>query len=202
MTSSPATESALKACPLCSCPHVNVARNLKGDVTQAFCKSCDCSAPIAAWNRRPPVASPAGRGERNNGLAAGAAPLLAGQAPSPASGAARFRNKRAVVEAMEFTQGNRAEVMAWCGATKDALSFRRSVLGFCVPIYGVGKAFNIAMVDDWIVKLGDGDFYPCRPDVFSATYEALAGKTAAQQSEGEANQISSSIRSEGLEKKI
>ena len=43
---------ALKPCPLCHSPHTNVARNLKGDVEQGFCKVCGCSAPIAAWNKR------------------------------------------------------------------------------------------------------------------------------------------------------
>jgi len=42
----------LEPCPLCSSPHTSVARNLRGNIERAFCKACDCSAPIAAWNRR------------------------------------------------------------------------------------------------------------------------------------------------------
>lgn len=26
---------------------------------------------------------------------------------------------------------------------------------------------------DWIVKAGPGDFYPCKPDVFAATYDPV-----------------------------
>jgi hypothetical protein len=31
----------------------------------------------------------------------------------------------------------------------------------------------IASLDDWIIKGVEGEFYPCKPSVFEATYEAV-----------------------------
>ena len=30
-----------------------------------------------------------------------------------------------------------------------------------------------ASVGDWIIKGVKGEFYPCKPDIFEATYEAV-----------------------------
>lgn len=29
--------------------------------------------------------------------------------------------------------------------------------------------------DDWVIKGVKGEFYPCKPDIFEATYEAVEG---------------------------
>jgi len=57
----------LKPCPLCRSPHTSLARNIHGEVERVFCKVCDCSAPIAAWNRCP---SPSLAGEYERGFLA------------------------------------------------------------------------------------------------------------------------------------
>ena len=31
-----------------------------------------------------------------------------------------------------------------------------------------------AMLGDWVIKGVQGEFYPCKPDIFAATYEAVA----------------------------
>ncbi len=31
----------------------------------------------------------------------------------------------------------------------------------------------VAKIDDWIIKGVAGEFYPCKPDIFEATYEAV-----------------------------
>lgn len=86
----------------------------------------------------------------------------------------KFRKKPVVIEAMKFRYDNREEVMAWCGATKDALTRREGILGFCIPTLedGDGEGQHIAVVGDWIIKGVKGEFYPCKPDIFEATYEA------------------------------
>ena len=85
----------------------------------------------------------------------------------------KFRKKPVVIDAVQFTEHNRAEVMAWCGSTKDALTRHRGIIGFCIPTLedGDGEGQHIALVDDWIIKGVKGEFYPCKPDIFSATYE-------------------------------
>ncbi len=32
----------------------------------------------------------------------------------------------------------------------------------------------LAAPDDWIIRGVQGEFYPCKPDIFEATYEAVA----------------------------
>ena len=36
-----------------------------------------------------------------------------------------------------------------------------------------GEAKHIASVGDWIIKGIKGEFYPCKPDIFNATYEIV-----------------------------
>jgi len=35
-----------------------------------------------------------------------------------------------------------------------------------------GRAKHVATMGDWIIKGIQGEFYPCKPDIFNATYEA------------------------------
>jgi hypothetical protein len=32
----------------------------------------------------------------------------------------------------------------------------------------------VASVGDWIIKGVKGEFYPCKPDIFEATYESVS----------------------------
>jgi hypothetical protein len=36
-----------------------------------------------------------------------------------------------------------------------------------------GEWFKVSK-DDWIIRGVKGEFYPCKPDIFAATYEAIA----------------------------
>lgn len=36
-----------------------------------------------------------------------------------------------------------------------------------------GEAKHIASPGDWIIQGVQGEFYPCKPDIFEATYEAV-----------------------------
>ena len=37
----------------------------------------------------------------------------------------------------------------------------------------MGEAKHIASREDWIIKGVRGEFYPCKPDIFEETYEAV-----------------------------
>lgn len=34
-----------------------------------------------------------------------------------------------------------------------------------------GRAKHVATIGDWIIKGVQGEFYPCKPDIFKATYD-------------------------------
>ena len=36
-----------------------------------------------------------------------------------------------------------------------------------------GEAKHVADAGDWIIRGIKGEFYPCKPDIFAATYEAV-----------------------------
>jgi hypothetical protein len=38
-----------------------------------------------------------------------------------------------------------------------------------------GEAKHVADAGDWIIRGVKGEFYPCKPDIFAATYEPAEG---------------------------
>jgi hypothetical protein len=77
----------------------------------------------------------------------------------------KFRKKPVVIEALQWTGENAAEVTAFRG-------------GACLfdadgPIIETLEGNMKAMPYDWIIKGVKGEFYPCKPDIFAATYEAV-----------------------------
>lgn len=85
---------------------------------------------------------------------------------------AKFRKKPVVVEAILFGGKNHNEVMAW--AAKVAKS-RETPL---VPsqdsmIITTLEGDMEAIAGDWIIQGVKGEFYPCKPDIFDATYDRV-----------------------------
>lgn len=58
------------------------------------------------------------------------------------------------------------EIMGWCPCT-----FTKDALGPCLLIDTLEGTMR-ANPGDWIIKGVQGEFYPCKPDIFAATYEA------------------------------
>jgi len=90
----------------------------------------------------------------------------------------KFRKKPVVIEAWQVPpdDGNTRSVPpTWM---VDAL-----VAGGCVALEGGGlevrtledgadgRAKHVADVGDWIIQGVKGELYPCKPDIFEATYE-------------------------------
>lgn len=92
-----------------------------------------------------------------------------------------YRKKPVQIEARQFTETNRTELQDWCGSTGDAMSYRGGILGFCIPTLedgDHGEGQHIAMLGDWIIKGVKGEFYPCKPEIFEATYEPASAESA------------------------
>jgi len=77
----------------------------------------------------------------------------------------KYRKKPVVIEAVEYTRnGLQAEQVAdWCGGsqTNDGIVIE-TLEGDLLGNYG-----------DYIIKGIQGEFYPCKPDIFKATYEEV-----------------------------
>ena len=78
----------------------------------------------------------------------------------------KFRKKPVVIEAVQWTGGNIPEIVHFLG-------------GACTFNHGNPEIHTLeshsapleASVGDWIIKGVKGEFYPCKPDIFEATYE-------------------------------
>lgn len=90
-----------------------------------------------------------------------------------------FRKKPVTVEARKWTGGNVDEVYDFMHGDRDLkTSTDRDRWGDYVagmvdkpwPIKTLEGVLN-ASVGDWIIKGVDGEFYPCKPDIFTKTYE-------------------------------
>lgn len=80
----------------------------------------------------------------------------------------KFKKKPVIIEARQITDENINEVREWCGGKKN----REILNGFLVPTL---EGAHIAKIGDWIIKGIKGEFYPCKPDIFEATYERIGG---------------------------
>lgn len=81
---------------------------------------------------------------------------------NPEDRAAFYRKKPVCIEAWRLTDRNQKEVAEWCrGGAKPHGGVLIQTL----------EGNVLASVGDWVIKGVKGEFYPCKPDIFSATYE-------------------------------
>lgn len=76
----------------------------------------------------------------------------------------KYRKKPVVIEAVQ-----------WNGSNQNELSSFMGVVGTCdnkVEIHTL-EGMLTASIGDWIIKGIKGEFYPCKPDIFAATYEPV-----------------------------
>jgi len=75
----------------------------------------------------------------------------------------KFRKRPVVIEAMQYDGTNAEQVAAW------------AVGGSVIRIDGLAiqtlEGVMTAQPGDWILRGVQGEFYPCKPDIFEATYE-------------------------------
>ncbi|MDO9008325.1 MAG: hypothetical protein Q8K57_13390 [Thiobacillus sp.] len=81
--------------------------------------------------------------------------------------AMKYRKKPVVIDAIQWTGGNRQDVADFCG--DDVLTPIEAYKPFQV---GTLEGQHTASLGDWIIRGVQGEHYPCKPDIFEATYEA------------------------------
>jgi hypothetical protein len=81
----------------------------------------------------------------------------------------RYRKKPVVIEAIRLTPDNGKEVWEWADS-KPFYAPDGTIDGLSIfTIEGRMKAD----FGDWIIRGVKGEFYPCKPDIFDATYEPV-----------------------------
>lgn len=89
-----------------------------------------------------------------------------------------YRKKPVVVEAIQFVHGvsTKREMLEFCpdaniGTVNGELD-TTDLRWFVIPTL----EGNMNVSDfDYIIRGVQGEFYPCKPDIFAETYEAVAG---------------------------
>lgn len=99
---------------------------------------------------------------------------------------AKFRKKPVVIEAVQFTGKNVLEVMTFIMGHPPTLGSDMAHEkwddycriaerdGIHIKTLEDGPKSQVshwAMPGDWVIKGVQGEFYPCKPDIFAATYE-------------------------------
>jgi hypothetical protein len=86
-----------------------------------------------------------------------------------------FRKKPVVVEAMQYTRESCPVVSAWVyEATNDhPADIIDGCCGVEPLIIQTLEGEMTAQPGDWIIKGVNGEFYPCKPDIFEKTYEPV-----------------------------
>jgi hypothetical protein len=80
----------------------------------------------------------------------------------------RYRKKPVVIDALQWDGHNLGPVLAFCNG--DA-SYEQMAGGDAAIVIKTLEGRHIASVGDFIIKGVKGEFYPCKPDIFGATYE-------------------------------
>ncbi len=85
----------------------------------------------------------------------------------------KFRKKPVVIEALQWTGDNATAMLAFGHSGPSPLwgaDFQVHTDNREVEI-GTLEGCMTASVGDWIIRGVQGEFYPCKPDIFEATYE-------------------------------
>ena len=97
----------------------------------------------------------------------------------------QYRKKPVVIEAIQMTSERRRDNRDWPEWLYRAWNMKPSEVGsvFCNHHYGLPGDYPVYVstlegvmsvaVDDYIILGVAGELYPCKPDIFEMTYEAV-----------------------------
>ena len=86
---------------------------------------------------------------------------------------ARYRKKPIEVEAMRWTGENHSDIKAFISCERNMqATYTCTPAAAALSIY-TPEGWIHASAGDWIIKGVAGEFYPCKPDIFDQTYEAV-----------------------------
>ncbi|MFD4457671.1 hypothetical protein [Nocardia sp. NPDC058480] len=87
----------------------------------------------------------------------------------------KFRKKPVVIDAMHLNNRTTPEEVArWCGG-RVAVPAGETYTGGGPIVVEIDTLEGVmtAGEGDWVIRGVAGEFYPCKPDIFEATYEVV-----------------------------
>lgn len=87
---------------------------------------------------------------------------------------AKYREKPIIIDAYHWQGTNLSHAKSFCkarGLPNFHIGSRKGVTGLIIPTKLYGDM--VAQYGDWIIKGVKGEYYPCKPEIFKATYEKV-----------------------------
>jgi len=84
----------------------------------------------------------------------------------------KFRKKPIVIEAEQWTGRNLEALKIW-GSPVTPMPLSDSLIIGTLEDGPNCEAIHVANLNDWIIRGVKGEFYPCKPDIFAATYDEV-----------------------------
>lgn len=78
----------------------------------------------------------------------------------------RYRKKPVEIEAVQFDGKNQEEIARFMGVVQYDRHSREITIETL-------EGTHLARPGDWIIRGVKGELYPCKPDIFEATYEPV-----------------------------
>lgn len=103
----------------------------------------------------------------------------------------KYRKKPVTIEAMQFdgTPQSATRIIDWALEEGDTITYTcpTPATGGRLDCRDVNHHLSISTLEgtmqaergDYIIKGVQGEFYPCKPDIFQQTYEEVAGEDLA-----------------------
>lgn len=82
----------------------------------------------------------------------------------------KYRKKPVVVEAIQLTVENVDALIEWIPARIVTFFVSTTIVNAYIKTL---EGVMVARDGDYIIKGVQGEFYPCKPDIFEQTYEAV-----------------------------
>lgn len=88
--------------------------------------------------------------------------------------AKKYRKLPVTIEAMKWNGKNHQQIMEWAnGRLFKYWIDHVSGHGTCFLEIDTLEGTMIASIGDYIIRGIDGEYYPCKPDIFVRTYEEI-----------------------------
>lgn len=115
----------------------------------------------------------------------------------------QYRKKPVVIEALQYAGDNLAEVLEFTGRHPKFDTWFKSFDEYQKCVENDGRLFKLFTLEgtieatpgDWIIRGVKGEHYPCKSDIFAATYEPVQ---AEQQGDGGASEAIASAYRRGF----
>ena len=85
----------------------------------------------------------------------------------------KFRKRPVEIEATNFTRETFDSVKDFTNGTAHSFKIEKSINVKCTCIIQTLEVEHIATEGDLIIKGVQGEFYPCKPEIFVKTYEPI-----------------------------